>query len=312
MDTTRFKEVIKEFTDPDCLSVSLDFLIHTEEGYRSFTTNPDDDMKEEMIKGFATKLNSLAHLGDFQISDIYDDNASPAEITLFFDAFEKNEIAKTIFGFERRNLTPFDFTQTSMSELYGIIIELDNGQDKIKLFKKTYPIQVVKERTTHNFFWDQGSLKLFKKDLFQLNDKIHLIGIGDEVVIVAKKIYLDHFGFKEKLKEQSAVHVAAIQASGHFEVSERVNAGTLSQSYQKKLKSCIEKSPIYRNKNFTDLQKHTSEYGGRDIKMTDTGFFKIGSKKDLIALIDFLNRDFNKNEVTGEVFKTDSKKLVRR
>ncbi len=311
MDTTTFKELISNFLDDDSLSINLDFLTVDENGYHSFSTNPNDELKEEILKSFTSKLNQINHLSDFQILDIYDDNASNTEVTFYSDKIANNKIASKIFSFSRVDIEPFDFDSNSMSELFGIIIELDNGQDKLKIFKKTYPIQVIKKRTTHNFFSNEGSLKLFKKDLFQLNDKIHILSTGDQLVIVAKKVYLDYFGFKERLRKDAELNLASIQATNKFEVSERINVGSLTQSYQKKLKACVEQSPIYLNQNFTRLQQHSKEYGGREIKINDDGLFNIKSKKDLIVLIDFLNRDFNKNEVTGEVFKTPSKKRVK-
>lgn len=311
MDSSKFKQSIEGFLDKDAVSVNLDFIVHGDSGYSSFATNPNTELKEEIIESFTGKLRAYYQLNDFKIISIYDDNPSETQFTFYSDFLDKNEIANEIFNFVREDMESFDFRKTSLSELFGVVIELDNGTDKLKIFKKTYPIQVVKERSTHNFFAEDGGLKLFKKDLFQLNDKIHLINFEDKVIIVAHKVYLDYFGFKEMLREKAELNLLTIHGTGHFEINERINVGSLSQSYQKKLKSCVETSPIFKNRNFVDLQEHTKKYSGREIKLTDTGFFKINSKKDLEVLIDFLNRDYNKNEVTGELFKTPSKKLVK-
>ena len=92
---------LKKVIDSASLSVDLYFVFKIGDFYIQYLADPDQKLREELINEFKSVLEIFtAEKNSYELNNIYDDNEYE-DYHLFFDNINNNQIAKSIFNFDR-------------------------------------------------------------------------------------------------------------------------------------------------------------------------------------------------------------------
>ncbi|TCK89126.1 uncharacterized protein DUF4868 [Natranaerovirga hydrolytica] len=224
----------------------------------------------------------------------YDYDEYPEELGLFRNFDIKAAVRGDKFSFENDNL----------SKLHGYIIYLGSMEDGMVLFKKHYPISLIKRDAF--LLGAIKSEKRFKKidgdDIIRLNGSVQLMRLEDKIFVIDLKVLEQNFGF-EKLIRQAADHtIQSIHEIGLIEDIQILRDAAEDISFSRKLSKVKNSSPILKlnisKEQIILFTKNTSVLSGKFKYSPDGNTIRLDTKKSKEAFLKLLNDSFLHSELT--------------
>ena len=314
MEKRNFVEKLGSIINNPELSVNLYFIFKNTDVHIQYITDPNDELRQEIIEGFTTELKRYTDpYNNYELNNIYDDNEYD-EYHLFYDEINNNVIANSIFNFNRTQVLPYTPQIGDLSKIYGFLIEIYNGAETLSIYKRSQHFNAVNPRKVINFMFGVGNkFKLITNDSIYFNRQVDIFKIDDIVFINNRNLYENQFGFVAELNRKAEVSFVNLLTNSAFifeqELSEKLTS--LRKNELKKLSNCIKDNPILDKSKYTAIVRQARRYAKHEFELDITGKIKISTLKELRLLINILNRDFNVNDATKEKFLTKNKKLLK-
>jgi hypothetical protein len=314
MEKNRLITDLEKIINCSTLSVDLFFVFKHGEIYKHFLSDPDQSLRDKLIKEFVSILRGFTNPTNlYQLNNIYDDNEYE-DYHLFYDNLNENEIAKSIFNFERTNALPYFKEVGPMSKIYGFLIEISNGLENLTIYKRNQPTNAINPQNVINFFTGtDNKIQLFQQNAIYINKQIDVFKISDTIFINNRSVYETHFGFTAELKAKAEMGFTELLAFRSFDFSDKLQdkVKNFSKEELKKLSSLTRNNPILETKNWDAILFQARNYAKHNFETNADGSIKIKTQKELKLLISILNRDFNLNEASQEKFLTKNKKQIK-
>ncbi|HKC69733.1 MAG TPA: Kiwa anti-phage protein KwaB-like domain-containing protein [Bacteroidia bacterium] len=295
------------------LSVDLYFVFKHEDTYVQYLANPNDDLRTEIISGYTGFLQTFINPDNpYELNDIYDDNEYE-DYHLFFDTITNNDIAQAIFLFSRPDALPYTTAAGPLSKIHGFIIELSDGTNYLTLYKRNQATHAVNPDKMINFFTGaDNQLKLINQSAIYLTKSIDLFKIDNTIFINSRSVYENQFGFVAQLKARAETGFVDLSAITAFDIDISVQdyVKKLPKGMLKKLSTVATSNPIIEQEKWTEITRQARRYARHEFDTRADGAIKIQTKKELIILINILNRDYNYNTASKERYLTKNKKLI--
>lgn len=211
------------------------------------------------------------------------------------------------------NVPKFDFNNDNISFLYGYIIYLGSMTDGLLLFKKHYPISLIKRECF--LLGLKKSAERFEKisgdDILRLNEDFQLIRVGDEIYVTDVKVLERNLGFNELIFRESSTTIEAIDGLKLLEDIQVLKDSAEEVSFARKLSKVKKTSPIFANKIpkevIVEFTKTNPGLKGA-FKYSDDGLtIRLDTKKSKEAFIKLLNDSFLRSELTKEYYEARAK-----
>jgi hypothetical protein len=314
MDKSALVSNLENIIDNSPLSVDLYFVFKNGDIYIQYLADPDQSLRDEIVKEFVRELKIFtADSNHYELNDIYDDNEYE-DYHLFYDDINNNQIANSIFNFDRANALTYATNVGTLSKIYGFLIEISNGSDSLTIYKRNQPTNAINPDKVINFFTGtDNKLKLIHQNAIYINHQIDLFKINDTIFINRRTVYEHQFGFSAELKAMAEIGFVDLLATGAFAFDENLQEKVkkLPKAELKKLSNLTKDNPILEEKKWKAVLKQAKKYAKHEFETDQNGLIKVRSQKELKILINILNRDFNMNEASKEKFLTKNKKPIK-
>lgn len=234
----------------------------------------------------------------------YDYAEYPDELSVF-----KNFDLQTAID----RIPKFNFNDDNISFLYGYIIYLGSMTEGLLLFKKHYPISLIKRECF--LLGLKKSAERFEKisgdDILRLNGDFQLIRIEDEIYVTDIKVLERNLGFNELIFREALTSVDAIGELGLIEDVQVLKDRAEDVSYARKLSKVKKTSPIFA-KNIpkeviVEFTKTNPGLKGAFKYSEDGSTIRLDTKKSKEAFIKLLNDAFLRSELTKEYYEARAK-----
>lgn len=314
MEKRTFVEKLTQIiTNPE-LSVDLYFVFKSGDVHIQYITDPNDDLRKELISGFSEELTRyIDENNNYEVANIYDDNEYE-DYHLFYDTISNNANANSIFNFDKANALNYTKEVGGLSRIYGFLIEISNGVDILSIYKRSQHTNALNPRKVINFMSGiDNKFKLIKSDTIYFNRQVDVFKIDDIVFINNRNVYEHHFGFVAELKKKAENSYINLLATNAFEFEQELQTklSKLTKNELKKLSNCIKENPIIDKANYIAVIRQARRYAKHEFATNSQGKIIIKTLKELRLLISILNRDYNLNDATKERFLTRNKKLIK-
>lgn len=224
----------------------------------------------------------------------YDYEEYPEELGLFHNFNIEDAVHGEKFSFENDNL----------SKLHGYIIYLGSMEDGIVLFKKHYPISLIKRDAF--LLGAIKSEKRFKKidgdDILRLNGSVQLMRLEDNIFVLDLKVLEQNFGFDQLIRQAAAAAIESIREIGLIEDIEVLRDAAEDISFSRKLSKVKNASPILKmnipKEEIVLFTKNTSVLSGKFKYSSDGNTIRLDTKKSKNAFLKLLNDSFLHSELT--------------
>lgn len=228
----------------------------------------------------------------------YDYSEYPEELKLFHEFDIKNAVY---------NVENFDFTKDDLSRLHGFFIYLGNMKEGILLFKKHYPISLI--RRDSFLLGAVKSSQRFKKiagdDIIRLNGEVHLLRVAGQVFVVDLNILEKNLGFTELIYKAANETIDTIEELALLEDIQVLQDAAENLSFARKL-SRVKASPVFgqgiSKEIIVEFSKTYPSLAGKFKYSEDGRQIRLDTKKSKEAFVKLLNDSFLHSELTRQYY----------
>lgn len=316
MTTEELKnEINAVLTEKHSLQIYL--LLKKNENFELRLADIEDDASPELEKMFEGYIRGhISDNAELQLCQLstdderenavyhYDYETYPEELGVFKDF----NITDAIAGVRK-----FNFKQDDLSTLFGYIIYFGTMQNGLVLFKKHYPVLLIKRDSF--LLGAKKDKERFEKisgdDMIRMNGTVQILRLDGELYVIDIRMLERNMGFTELMKRSASLAVDAIEKLDIIEDIEVLRDSAEDISFARKLSKTQKASPIFNlnisKEAIVEFTKTTSELKGKFKYSEDGTTIRLGSRKSKDAFIKLLNDSFLRSELTKQYYETSAK-----
>lgn len=301
-------------------SAQIYLVLKTENGFDLRIADIEDSIEPEMRLMFCERIRSRISQND-ELSVCNLSNADDRANGLFY--YDYDEYPDELSLFKIFNITravketiKFNFNNDNISSLYGYIVYLGSMTDGLLLFKKHYPICLIKRDAF--LLGVYKSKKRFERlsdvDILRLNGDFHLIRFDDRVYVTDVSVLEKNFGFSALIFREAS---SAVENIGELKLLEDIQVLRDSAeeiAFARKLAKIKKGSPIFSNnipkEVIVEFAKTNPGLKGAFKYSEDGQTIRLDTKKSKELFIKLLNDVFLRSDLTKEYYETRAKDKI--
>lgn len=301
-------------------STQVYFVLKQDDSFVLRLADIEDDKAAPKIKEMYTEYinNLLVNNVDLQLCNLsefdernnticfYDYDSYPEELGLFNNFSIKEAI----------NTEKFNFNSDDLNCLYGYIIYLGTMESGLILFKKHYPIFLIKRDSfLLGVVKDAKRFEMISgEDIIRFNGNAQLLRINNKLYVIDTKMLERNMGFTALLQKQAKELLASIEALDILDDIEVLNDSLDNATFCRKIAKSTKSSPIFELKipatTIVDFTKSTPKLAGK-FKYDNTGLkIRLDTKKSKDEFIKLMNDSFLHSDLTKEYYDALSKDKI--
>jgi hypothetical protein len=305
MTKAKLQETLQSFTFPaEPISVEMYLLIEDEaKNITTYLPAVEDDQLSVILSKIVRSqiINTFFNDNEDYTYKVVSVNSAEADTIRQVYHISKDEIPKTsiIFDSVIKN-TAEDFSKDqALENIWAYIFKANSGNTTLYLFKRNYPINVLKKDKNYALFFDNNKLSLIDKDIIRLSSHFDVMLVNKELIILNRTEFEKAFDYIGAMQATATANVEIIKKSKLIE-----NKSTL-----RKLLNINPHSKILtkRPKQIMNLAK---KYKVEFTMTTDESRLSIITKKAATAFILLLNDDYLKSEFSESLYKIKGKSPI--
>lgn len=314
------KENIRDIISDEACSIQLYLLLKRKGQYELKLADIEEVSTPPLQQLFVSNLDStIVNNNELSIRSLSKDDESSMALYLYDyeDYPEELCIFKEFKINEAINSEKFNFNEDSLSDLFGFIIYIGTMDKGVALFKKHYPIALIKRDSF--LLGVKKSKQRFEKisgeDIIRLNDSWQLMNLNNRLFVLDLKVLEKNLGFTKLIRKNAEETIEAIHSLeivGNIEaLSDEVDNNL---TFARKLARIQASSAVF-HKNISSetiilFSKNTPALAGQ-FKYSESGKqIILSTKKHKTAILRLLNDDFLHSELTSEYYAANSKDVL--
>jgi hypothetical protein len=262
------------------------------------------ELKERFLEYITDKFISNEELHYQNISEA-DDRKN---VVYRYDIEEKPESLNILDEIlENEEQEHFQFNQHELSKIQGYLITIGNEGNKIALYKKHHPVNLLKQ---DRFLLIPSNERLVKvsDDAIALDRSFDFMMVDDNLIVLKLSTLERFFGFEDVVRNQAQNAIGLVEANQLLEDIEQLNDLALSLTNARKLMR-IKTSPVLNvpvNNVINFIRNHPKLTGKIDFNEDETRIrLSTGVSKKLFLKL--LNDDYLFSELTELQYDTHAK-----
>lgn len=283
----RLADIEDEKTEPEVDKLFLEYMTDT--------VLNNNDLQVCELSTADERTNAIFH---------YDYTEYPEELEVF-QSFDIKQATKEV--------EKFNFEQDNLSRLCGYIIYIGSMEDGVSLFKKHYPISLIKRDS-----FLLGAIKSKQRfelvtgdDIIRLNGAVQLFRINGEIFVIDIKVLERNMGFNQLIYKAADETVQAIEELDIIEDIQVLRDSAEDIAFARKLSKVKKSSPIFKlnisKETIIEFTKTTHDLSGRFKYSEDGNEIRLDTKKSKDAFITLMNDAFLRSELTKQFYEAKAK-----
>ena len=298
-------------------STQVYLVLKTENGFELRKADIEDTTEPEIRTMFSDSVRSRVSDNE-ELSTCNLSVADDRKNGLFFYDYEEYPDELSVFKnfglLAAVDVTPnFNFQEDNLSSLYGYIVYLGTATEGIILFKKHYPIALIKRECflLGVLKSEERFAKISSDDMLRLNGDFQLIRFGDEIYVTDLTVLERNLGFNKLVFREASATIDAIEKLDLLDDVDALKDSAEDVSFARKLSKVKNSSPIFANNIPKDIivafTKTNPGLKGAFKYSEDGNTIRLDTKKSKIAFIKLLNDAFLRSELTKEYYEARAK-----
>ncbi|MFR1357067.1 MAG: anti-phage protein KwaB [Ruthenibacterium lactatiformans] len=283
----RLADIEDEKTEPEVDKLFLEYMTDT--------VLNNNDLQVCELSTADERTNAIFH---------YDYTEYPEELEVF-QSFDIKQATKEV--------EKFNFEQDNLGRLCGYIIYIGSMEDGVSLFKKHYPISLIKRDS-----FLLGAIKSKQRfelvtgdDIIRLNGAVQLFRINGEIFVIDIKVLERNMGFNQLIYKAADETVQAIEELAIIEDIQVLRDSAEDIAFARKLSRVKKSSPIFKlnisKETIIEFTKTTHDLSGRFKYSEDGNEIRLDTKKSKDAFITLMNDAFLRSELTKQFYEAKAK-----
>ena len=297
--------------------MQLYFVLKSKEGFVLRLADIEDEKTEPEIQSLFEAFieNDLLSNDDLRIRSLstaddatntvykYDYETHPEELALFRDF----DIGEAI------NIQKFNFDNDKLSSLFGYIVYIGSMSNGLLLFKKHYPISLIKrESFLLGAYKDKKRFeKLPSEDIIRLNGEAQLLRVNGIIYVLDIGVLQKNLGFIELITKAALDSVNAIESLEILDDIDVLKDTIEEPSFARKLSRIKNTSPIFRlgitKEQIVEFSKTNPGLAGGFKYSEDGSRIRLDTKKSKQLFLKMMNDSFLRSELTKQYYEASAK-----
>ncbi len=237
----------------------------------------------------------------------YNLDEQPALLQPLFDVN-----AAEFFALQNDDQQPFEnftFNPEDLRRIKAFIICLGNESNKVVLYKKHYPISLLKRGSYYGLVPSNTRLESFTDNVIKMNEIVEFMLVNNALIVLSLKTFQNSFGYDQIIRNKAEENLLTIAAANLLEDIEQLRELTRELKYAKKIMSIRHNSPVL-NIPFNDVKTFIQAHPKlkRRIKFNgDQSRIDLQTSSSKELFIKILNDDFLKSELTQLLYDSMKK-----
>lgn len=164
----------------------------------------------------------------------YDYDIYPKDLNCIHDFNIEEEIESKMFS----------FSEESLSSLRGYIIYLGSMTDGVVLYKKHYPISLIKRDSFMLYKKQQRFVRFDGDEMLRLNENVQVMKLNNEIYALDIDNFERNFGFESLIIKRATETIEEIEQIGILEDVQVLKDSVDDITFARKLSKVREKSPV--------------------------------------------------------------------
>lgn len=231
----------------------------------------------------------------------YDYSDFPEELQLIYDF----EIEKAV------NLGFFDFNNDDISQLFAFLFYIGSMKNGVLLFKKHYPVTMIKRGTFLLFKRGERLEKFDDTEVFRMNGDFNILKVDNQLYIKDLPVLEKNCGFEELIRGRANATLELITQRELVENITDLAEASNDISFAKKLAKTFNNSPVIKkdipNNKIIEFCK-TNPGLMKAFKYSRDGTkFILDTKSSQLKFLKLLNDDYLISELTRSYYNSVAK-----
>lgn len=318
MTVDQVKAKVNKIFSESC-SAQVYLVLKSESGFELRLADIEDAAEEKIRSMFSEAVRSrISQNDELNICNLSD--ADDRTNALFY--YDRKKYPDELSVFKNFTITradkeapKFNFRNDDISSLFGYIVYLGSMSDGLLLFKKHYPICLIKRAS----FWlkicrDNTRFEMMSDELFHLSENFQLIRLDDEIYVTDIGLLENHPGFEALIFRRALSAINVIKNLKLLEDIQVLKDSAEEIAFARKLSRVKKTSPIFTNnipkEDIVEFIKK-SPWLQDAFECSEDGKIRLNTPESKDVFIKLLNDAFLRSELTKEYYETRSKdKLV--
>lgn len=318
MDIKEIKNNLNQILTRD-ISLNMFFVLEDEEGnyFKRKVDLEQGKTTEELIDLFKSNLliniigNEELCLCNLSESDdrrnaiyYFDYDVYPKDLCCIHDFNLDEDVAVDKFSFSNENL----------SGLRGYLIYLGSMTDGVVLYKKHYPISLIKRDSFMLYKKQQRFVRFDGDEMLRLNENVQVMKLNNEIYVLDIDNFERNFGFESLIIKRATETIEEIEQIGILEDVQVLKDLVDDITFARKLSKIREKSPVITlnisNDDIINFTKINPGLRGRFKYSKDGKQIRLDTKASKNAFIKLLNDDYLRSNLTNQEYDSIAKDRI--
>lgn len=320
MTSDELKRNLHGILEQDAIGVMAYVVLKSNNGYSlkklDITNKAEERLIEAVGGNIRALLYSLEENDEYRVIALsaaddrttaiyqYDLDQRPS----FFDSFDEILSHRENDYFIENNQRVFDFSNDSLTEIDGVILEYGSIDNSILIYRKNYPVNLFKQDRIFLTKYSDTRLKAIENDFLRIDTKIDFFRIGDNVLIYNLDALEKYCEFHQIIKAEATRSLGCIS---HLNILE--NLACLEERldelpFARKLTKISTTSPVFNlpKRTIIDFARQHALLGSK-LHFTGNDTIVLQTKKEQNLFVRLLNDDFLHSQLTDFDYMTPAK-----
>lgn len=264
------------------------------------------ELKKQFLENIKLKFLNNDELNYSEISE-----ATERRKTLFhYDLPDKPtglNVLDELLADENTQL--FSFSTNDYNTITGFVFLLGNATNKIAIYKKMYPVTLMKRDSILMLKKADSRLVKVKEDILKVNSSFEFMKIGSDLFATNLEILEKYFGFEKIIRDQAALNLGVIEKSKLLEDISPLVELSSELKFARRIMRLKKDSPVLKLpfKKVSDFVKNHPKLK-KSLKLSlDGKSFALDTKKSKELFLKLLDDDYLKSELTNLLYESEIK-----
>lgn len=272
---------------------------------------------EDFINLFRSFLyNNIIQNDELSLCDLSNsDERRNAIYSYDYDVYPKELNCIHDFDIEQETRqNKFSFSKDSLSDLCGYLIYLGSMDNGVVLYKKHYPITLIKRDTFMMYKKKERFVKFSGDEMLRINGSVQVLKIENTIYVLDINNFERNFGFENLILKRASETVHEIEEKDILEDVQVLKDSVDDITFARKLSKVREKSPVISlnisNDDIISFTKTNPGLKGQFKYSEDGKRIRLDTKASKNAFIKLLNDDYLRSELTNQDYDSIAKDRI--
>jgi len=313
MEIENLQEKLSRILNSEDVILEL-YLISKDKNIR-FANISDDGMKS-LLELFKQEINSLFLENEYRLESIDRINDEAANTYYYFDSDNIYEKLEHLIEFTGDDIENFSFDEMNFSDISTFLIKIATEDEDFLLYKKNYPINLLRRGKTLFFRKSNENIDEVKDDILKIDKSFQFLIIDNHILVLNLKMLERDLGYENIIMKKAEEVLLKIKAIDFIDDISKIEEIIKSKNKKiaKKL-NLIKDSPVMDivntepSKVIDFIQKHPELK--KTFKFDSDGKLEFKSIASVERFLKLLDDDYLQSEITELFYDSVNKYTIK-